>query len=379
MKKIRGIAAALAVCFAICMMPVSAQAADTAATTKPVELKTSATALNLNAGQSVDVTVSVTASLSAIEGYLMYDRDVFAGLPVVTVSSGSGSGSWSVTYDENSHILSAQYYGGTTNSTVTLNNSVLLTLHFTSQKTVTSTTISLDHPILTLAGGSKQYADTQSLTLTNTQAKVITLSPVDVSGDGRVSVPVRFKANSGFSKLTLSAAYDKSVLTFESITRASSVSSALAQSAYTLASGGGSVSVTFSASTDVNTTGDLFYVNFTKAAGTASSSSTSSTATSTTVKFTVDSVQNKAGDAFTVSGAEATVSISDKGHTLGDVNGDGEINLVDALYVVMAYNGTKTLTSAEQTAADVNKDGKVTLADARKIIQYYNKAITSFS
>ena len=50
------------------------------------------------------------------------------------------------------------------------------------------------------------------------------------------------------------------------------------------------------------------------------------------------------------------MTITDQVHTLGDVSGDGKINLVDVLYVIQYYNNTKTFTNAEKTAADVNRD-----------------------
>ena len=63
---------------------------------------------------------------------------------------------------------------------------------------------------------------------------------------------------------------------------------------------------------------------------------------------------------------------------LGDVNGDEEIDLLDALLIIAYYNETSDLTADQFTAADVNGDSEVDMSDANLIIQYYNELITSF-
>ena len=56
--------------------------------------------------------------------------------------------------------------------------------------------------------------------------------------------------------------------------------------------------------------------------------------------------------------------------TLGDVNGDGKVNAIDARKVLRVGAQLDTLTTAEEiAAADVNKDGKVNAIDARKILR----------
>ena len=52
---------------------------------------------------------------------------------------------------------------------------------------------------------------------------------------------------------------------------------------------------------------------------------------------------------------------------LGDVNGDGKVDAVDARWVLQAAAGMRTLENA--TAADVNADGKIDAVDARWILQ----------
>jgi len=54
----------------------------------------------------------------------------------------------------------------------------------------------------------------------------------------------------------------------------------------------------------------------------------------------------------------------------GDVNGDGQVTIVDALFIAQYTVGTRTLTFTQFAAADVNGDGQVTVADALFIAQY---------
>ena len=50
--------------------------------------------------------------------------------------------------------------------------------------------------------------------------------------------------------------------------------------------------------------------------------------------------------------------------TKGDVSGDGQVTVTDALFVAMYTVGMKPLTSTQLAAADVNGDGQVTIIDA---------------
>ena len=62
---------------------------------------------------------------------------------------------------------------------------------------------------------------------------------------------------------------------------------------------------------------------------------------------------------------------------LGDVNGDGFIDIVDALLVAQYYVGLNP-PGFNPDAADVNCDGEVDIIDALLIAQYYVGIITTF-
>ena len=63
---------------------------------------------------------------------------------------------------------------------------------------------------------------------------------------------------------------------------------------------------------------------------------------------------------------------------LGDVNGDGEIDILDANLVVAWYNEVRELEDDQLLAADVNGDGEVDIMDANMIVAYYNEVIDAF-
>ena len=66
---------------------------------------------------------------------------------------------------------------------------------------------------------------------------------------------------------------------------------------------------------------------------------------------------------------------AEKELSLGDVNGDGYVNSIDASYVLSAYAAYSTdkdiLTDAQKKAADINEDGSIDSVDASAILSYY--------
>ena len=62
----------------------------------------------------------------------------------------------------------------------------------------------------------------------------------------------------------------------------------------------------------------------------------------------------------------------------GDVDGDGDVDIMDANLVCAYYNGLKTLTETQLLAADVDGDGDVDIMDANLICSYYNGLISAF-
>lgn len=56
------------------------------------------------------------------------------------------------------------------------------------------------------------------------------------------------------------------------------------------------------------------------------------------------------------------------GYTLGDVNGDGDVNALDAILILRAAVNLTNLSDVQEKAADMNGDGNVDALDAIKVL-----------
>ena len=63
---------------------------------------------------------------------------------------------------------------------------------------------------------------------------------------------------------------------------------------------------------------------------------------------------------------------------VGDVNGDGAVNITDATLTQQIAAEATAPTAAQKTAADVNRDGRVDVNDATLIQKFAADVIRSF-
>jgi PKD repeat protein len=68
------------------------------------------------------------------------------------------------------------------------------------------------------------------------------------------------------------------------------------------------------------------------------------------------------------SGATGTASKEVQVYSLGDLTGDGKVNVADVLLLYRAINGLLTLTPCQQAQADIDKDGDVDLDDGVALV-----------
>lgn len=61
----------------------------------------------------------------------------------------------------------------------------------------------------------------------------------------------------------------------------------------------------------------------------------------------------------------------------GDVNCDGQINAIDARFILQSVSGARTLTDAQSAQADLNGDGQINAVDARWVLQIVSGARTA--
>ncbi|MCM1105855.1 MAG: dockerin type I repeat-containing protein [Blautia sp.] len=343
---------------------------------------TTTNAPTLNVSDKVELRLyAYGARITGFSGVLEYDQTALSIGDIPSVYT---------TYNYTTGAVDISAYGGELPKDT---SNMFTSIPFTVTRSVVSTTVTLRNVLVSYRNnngyiGLVNYGTVRA-TLTSSKVKNVTLASSNASGTGSVTVPVRLTANDGFTEMELTASYDSSRLTLDSVTFEDPFKSKLTESTVTNLSNGKAL-VKLKATDELKDTGLLLNMNFKTAS--AVSTTTSGTAPTTNVLFTVDSIRGKEEIAYNANDVTSTVTLgtgsgssSGSGGTvgsssiLGDVNGNGKVDLVDALYVVQYYNDVKTLTAAQQTNADVNKDGKVNLVDATLIMRYYNGSITSFN
>jgi hypothetical protein len=73
-----------------------------------------------------------------------------------------------------------------------------------------------------------------------------------------------------------------------------------------------------------------------------------------------------------------TTTFGEADFVYGDVDGDGEVNLLDAALAYAYVNGRCSLTEDQQKIVDVDGDGEVNLLDAALVYAYVNGRISTF-
>ncbi|MBN1350944.1 T9SS type A sorting domain-containing protein [candidate division KSB1 bacterium] len=73
-------------------------------------------------------------------------------------------------------------------------------------------------------------------------------------------------------------------------------------------------------------------------------------------------------------GGDQTVSVTIQSRLKGDVNDDGNRNILDILHIIAFINGTRTATPGEKFAADANSDDAIDVQDISQIIIWINES-----
>ena len=113
-----------------------------------------------------------------------------------------------------------------------------------------------------------------------------------------------------------------------------------------------------------NTTGSLWYANVVVNGATS-------------VEYYITATDGICTASYGTADAPITVLVESGSATLGDVNADGSIDIVDLMLMTQNIVGMKTLTILQTKAADVNLDGVVDVFDLMKVAQYICGMITS--
>lgn len=191
-------------------------------------------------------------------------------------------------------------------------------------------------------------------------------------------LPINITENSGFNALGITITYDKNICEYEGLTiSAPYKESVKLKSVYVLPEGG-VVKASFISEEDISITGNFAIVSF-------QVKEEASVGEKCDVSITIDQVVNQAETTVTGTGSTGTIMVikgkednQPSSYTLGDVNEDGNINLIDAVYILHWYNGVRELSAAQKLAADTDRSGVVNLLDAVQIMRYFNGEIRNF-
>lgn len=318
---------------------------------------------------------------------LCYDADVFQ-YKDVTVKSGSNI-ACSAFESTNCITLQPECLSGFNQ------NGYMMTINFEVKKEVSSalfytTDIDASGDMYTYLTEDDEAEDgrkkAMSLTVTDANpstpsqtAGTFTLSAGTCEGSGEIVVPIKIQSNDGFAVLGLTINYDATLFDYKSLEVDSSLADKIALKDAN--STEGQIRAAYVAGQDITDVGS--FLNLTLE---AKDSAQAGTASDVTVEIT--QVANYEEKSLDGTGAKYTVTLKDNsvnpnppgpsGQKLGDVNNDGNIDLLDALCILQNYNGVKELDNNAKTAADVDKNGVVDLVDALRIMKYYNGEISGF-
>jgi hypothetical protein len=221
-----------------------------------------------------------------------------------------------------------------------------------------------------IAGGTQGLTEIASYDYHTAEFTVSAGSNTTIPG-GNVAVDVNVNNNPGISSLSFNVSFDKNKLTYKGFTTGSIWT--VNDNNVSASNDTGVVAVNISTAANVSSFGKVLTLNF-DAANVTSNVDTALTVTSIeTLRLGTDNVP------------VAVVSKTENGvvtialYTLGDINDDGIINILDALHILNYIAKNETFTDTQKLAANVdNSSTAVNINDALKVLNYIAKNISSF-
>lgn len=201
---------------------------------------------------------------------------------------------------------------------------------------------------------------------------VISADSVTAEAGAEVTVPIRVSDNSGATNFSIRLYYDREALTLKTLENGAWDLISVnpdgideEKTACTVVVGASAGAVT----------GESVLVN---AVFTVNADFTGTTQITPAVNY----IRNNSAvfsvfEEITATVESGTVEVG-AGILLGDVNGDGTINLKDAMLVRAYINKRNNGGTTFEQAADVNGDGKIDMRDAMMIYAYANNKLAAF-
>ena len=321
--------------------------------------------ININVSQQMSD--SKPMSVSKITGIFSYDEEVFEEIKIGNIEPADG-------LDKGYSNGRLTFTSNSTNNNPTTVSGTVASVTLKVKKATDTTTFSYKEIEISAADTTYQNGKDE-VEVTNSKKDSRTFefdmaTTATVHDKAILTVPVKIEQNTGFSALGITVEYGSGLI-YKSVDLSSEMKAYVDCKEYSNVSTG-KLTIAIAALKDIKLVGtDLLYLNFE-----ATPDSLDITAD---IKVTVTQVENQSLVSMNGANKSKTCTVSfEEELKLGDVNGDGNINLIDASYVLQSYNGVRDLTSDQIERADVNGSDTVTLVDAFRIMKYYNGAIKSF-
>ena len=345
------------------MVTLSVETTDTTDTTG-MEIGDEVT-IDINVPQQMSD--SKPMSVSEITGIFSYDEEVFEEIKIGNIEPADG-------LDKGYSNGRLTFTSNSTNNNPTTVSGTVASVTLKVKKATDTTTFSYKEIEISAADTTYQNGKDE-VEVTNSKKDSRTFefdmaTTATVHDKAILTVPVKIEQNTGFSALGITVEYGSGLI-YKSVDLSSEMKAYVDCKEYSNVSTG-KLTIAIAALKDIKLVGtDLLYLNFE-----ATPDSLDITAD---IKVTVTQVENQSLVSMNGANKSKTCTVSfEEELKLGDVNGDGNINLIDASYVLQSYNGVRDLTSDQIERADVNGSDTVTLVDAFRIMKYYNGAIKSF-
>lgn len=194
-------------------------------------------------------------------------------------------------------------------------------------------------------------------------AVALTVAPVSAAEiGGEVKVNVSLPAGSGVMGATFEITYDKEALALKAAENGNLFSTFVGVDESTIGSDPFRISVVNTK--NVTAAGNVAVLTFTVL----------DTAEAGNYEITVKTVKaaNVAEEEISIADAVGTVTVEESAVVLGDVNGDGNVTLLDAVRLLNYLNNPTKVVIVEQNA-DVNQNGSVGLTDAIALLIKLNR------
>lgn len=357
-----------------------------------VEKNTADKKLSLERGQEVSLTLTATQELNVEEivGELSFvDTTKNEAVKCFSMTGVEADG-WNTGYDTGASLISLR----TANTKNVKANGTIATIKLKVTQSVDSVTATYKitsfkastvganaAPIQGTGADSitckmdNELAKTRGVTLDTISSLTQKLYSFDTQKLKSFSIPVKITANTGFNAMKLQVTYDSSKLSYRSYTvspKALVYLNCMTEYQGVDSTGNGFVTISFVGTDDTNITGDFVSLNF-EVSARAQAGDTAE------ITCAVAELENASESANLTSNTSKCTVTFKEGSKRGDVNQDGQINLIDVTYALQFYNGVRNLTTEQQALADVNGDKKVTLVDVLMLLKKCNGENINFS